>query len=98
MLIRTTSARPSTSGAGRMAPTPTHATATTAQVRDSGRYTPRSRGQACRLAATSIVVPSTTAAPADRTQARGGGGAAVLGMVDQADHRGAHRGDSGRER
>ena len=35
-----------------------------------------------------------------RTQdpGRGGGSAAVMGMLHQADHRGAHRGDGGRER
>src|SRR5215831_5747573 len=69
MLSRTTSARPRNSGAGRAAPTPRQATATTAQVRASGRYSPRSRCQARRLAATSIVAHSTTAAPAHNTHA-----------------------------
>jgi hypothetical protein len=69
MPSRRTSARPSTSGAGRAAPRPRHATATAAQVRASGRYKPRSRSQARRVAATSIVAPSTTAAPAHSTHA-----------------------------
>jgi hypothetical protein len=58
------SARPRTSGAGRAAATPRDATATGAHVRASGRYRPRARRQASRLADTSIVAHSTTAAPA----------------------------------
>src|SRR6185369_4925495 len=69
MLSRRTSARPRTRGVGLAAPTPRHATAATTLVRASGRYKPRLSCQACRLAATTIVVPSTTAAPALRTHA-----------------------------
>jgi hypothetical protein len=49
-------------GVGRAAPTPRHAAATGAQMPTSGRYRRRSRCQAGRLADTSIVAPSTTAA------------------------------------
>jgi hypothetical protein len=55
--------------AGRGAPAPRHATGAAAHVRDSGWYKPRSRCQPGRLAAISIVAPSTTAAPAPRTHA-----------------------------
>jgi hypothetical protein len=69
MLSRSTSPIPRRSGAGRAVPRPRHATATAAQVRASGRYRARSRCQACRLAATSIVAHSTTAAPAHSSHA-----------------------------
>src|SRR6266849_6627975 len=64
MLSRRTSARPSRSGASRAAPAARHATVTAAHVRASGWYKLGSRCQACRLAATSMVAHSTTAAPA----------------------------------
>src|SRR5580765_4840352 len=69
MLSRRTSARPRTRGVGLAALTPRHATAAAAQAPARGRYKPRLSSQARRLAATSIVVPSTAAAPAHRTHA-----------------------------
>src|SRR6201987_6030422 len=69
MLSRRTSARPRTRGVALAAPKPTHAAEATPRVGASGLHKPRLSCQACRLAATTIVVPSTTAAPALRTHA-----------------------------
>jgi hypothetical protein len=83
------------SGVGRAAPTPRQATATAAQVRASGRYKPRSRSQARSDQHRRAQHGGGARAQHRR---RGGGAAAVVGVVDKADHRGAHRGDGGGER
>src|SRR5690348_8076504 len=69
MLSRATITRPRISGAGRRAAAARHATAAAALARASGWYRPRSSRHAFRVAATSIVLTRTTAAPPHRTQA-----------------------------
>ena len=98
MLSRRTSARPRTSGAGRAAPRTRQATATAAP----------SPGE--RPVRAAVAVPGLQGhgeqyrrAEHDRGARaqhprRGGRGATVVGVVDEADHRGAHRGHRGGER